>query len=148
MYEIEIYTDGACSCNPGNGGWAAILKFGNNIKKISGAERNTTNNKMELTAVIKALSCLKVKCNVKIHSDSAYVINAFKCDWINKWIQNGWVSSSKKPVQNKDLWCQLLELINHHKVEFIKVKGHSDNYYNNECDRLAKFEITRLSNMH
>lgn len=139
-----IYTDGACSGNPGAGGWAAILMHGNHIKRISGAEEETTNNRMELLAVINALALLKCRSDIILYSDSAYVVNAFNQKWIDTWINNGWRTSRRKPVQNRDLWMQLLSLTQKHKVKFIKVKGHSDNKYNNECDELARKAIENL----
>lgn len=139
-----IYTDGACSGNPGAGGWAAILIHGNHTKRISGAEEETTNNRMELLAVINALSLLKIKSKVLLYSDSAYVVNAFNQKWIATWLENGWRTSGRKPVQNKDLWLQLLSLTKKHSVKFIKVKGHADNQYNNECDELARKAIESL----
>lgn len=139
-----IYTDGACSGNPGAGGWAAILIHGNHIKRISGAKEETTNNRMELLAVINALSLLKIKSNVTLYSDSAYVVNAFNQKWIFTWLENGWRTAGRKPVQNKDLWLRLLTLTKMHSVKFIKVKGHADNQYNNECDELARKAIENL----
>lgn len=141
MEEVIIYTDGACSGNPGPGGWGSILMYKNNKKEIFGAQKNTTNNVMELTAVIEALKLLKFKCNTKIYSDSAYVVNAFNQKWIYGWIKKGWVNSAKEPVKNKELWQELYELTKQHEVEFIKVKGHSDNEYNNRCDELARNAI-------
>ena len=111
MEEVIIYTDGACSGNPGPGGWGSILMYKENVKEISGALNNTTNNVMELTAVIEALKLLKYKCNVKLYSDSAYVVNAFNQKWIYGWIKNGWKNASKEPVKNKELWEQLYEYI-------------------------------------
>ena len=143
MYKIEIYTDGACSGNPGMGGWAAILIYGNNIKEISGFEKETTNNKMELRAVIEALQALKYESNVTLYSDSAYVINAFTQGWLDNWQAYGWRTSAKKPVQNKELWLRLLQLIKVHKVQFRKVQGHSNNTYNNRCDSLARAQIQK-----
>lgn len=143
MYKIEIYTDGACSGNPGMGGWAAILIYGSNIKEISGFEKETTNNQMELKAVIEALKQLKYQSDVTIHSDSAYVVNAFTQGWLENWQNSGWRTSGKKPVQNKDLWLQLLSLLQTHKVKFRKVQGHSNNLYNNKCDSLARAEIKK-----
>ncbi|SMB96349.1 RNase HI [Desulfonispora thiosulfatigenes DSM 11270] len=137
MKEIEIYTDGACSGNPGPGGWGAVLIYNENEKEISGYEKDTTNNRMELLAPIRALELLKEACNVKIYSDSAYVVNAFKNKWITNWQRNGWKTASKKPVENQDLWKNLIELTSKHQVEWIKVKGHSDNEKNNRCDFLA-----------
>lgn len=144
MTNVTIYTDGACSGNPGVGGWSAILISGCNQKKIAGAEAETTNNRMELEAVIQALLSLKRPCTVTLYSDSAYVINAFSQKWINTWQSNGWKTSNKKSVQNRDLWLKLIELIKIHDVTFIKVKGHSDNIYNNECDELARNAIKEL----
>lgn len=141
---ITIYTDGACSGNPGAGGWAAILMCDDQRKYISGAEPETTNNRMELLAVINALSALKHESDVVLYSDSAYVVNAFNQNWIHNWIKNGWRTSGNKPVQNRDLWLQLLSLTEMHNVNFIKVNGHSDNIYNNECDELARRAITNL----
>lgn len=143
MKNVIIYTDGACSGNPGAGGWAAILLYKNTVKEISGYAANTTNNQMELTAVIEALKLLKYKCNVKLHSDSAYVINAFNNGWIGRWLLNGFKNSSKKTISNFELWQQLIDLNNYHKIEWIKVKGHSDNDYNNRCDELARAEIEK-----
>ena len=137
MKEITIYTDGACSVNPGPGGWGAVLIFQGNQKEISGGAKDTTNNIMEMTAVIEALKLLKEPCIVNLHSDSAYVVNAFNEHWIEGWLAKGWVNSKKEPVKNKELWLELIELTNKHKVKFIKVKGHSTNELNNRCDYLA-----------
>lgn len=141
MEEVTIYTDGACSGNPGPGGWGAMLMYKGNKKEISGGKENTTNNVMELTAVIEGLKLLKFPCKVKVYSDSAYVVNAFIQKWIYGWIKNGWKNSSKEPVKNKELWQELYELTKTHEVEFIKVKGHADNEYNNRCDELARNAI-------
>ena len=141
---VYIYTDGACSGNPGPGGWGAILMYNEHKKEISGALKETTNNIMEITAVIEALKLLKHKCNVKIYSDSAYVVNAFNNGWIHNWIKNGWKTSGKEPVKNKELWITLFEFTKMHNIEFIKVKGHSDNEYNNRCDELARNAINSL----
>lgn len=141
MEEVTIYTDGACSGNPGPGGWGAMLLYKGNKKEISGGKENTTNNVMELTAVIEGLKLLKFPCKVKLYSDSAYVVNAFIQKWIYGWIKNGWKNSSKEPVKNKELWQELYELTKTHEVEFIKVKGHADNEYNNRCDELARNAI-------
>lgn len=141
MEEVTIYTDGACSGNPGPGGWGAMLMYKGNKKEISGGKENTTNNVMELTAVIEGLKLLKFPCKVKLYSDSAYVVNAFIQKWIYGWIKNGWKNSSKEPVKNKELWQELYELTKTHEVEFIKVKGHADNEYNNRCDELARNAI-------
>lgn len=145
MDNITIYTDGACSGNPGPGGWGAILMYKDTKKEISGGKKDTTNNIMELTAVIEALKLLKYPCEVSVYSDSAYVVNAFLQNWIINWKKNNWRTSDKKEVKNKDLWQQLLELTNIHLVKFIKVKGHSDNQYNNRCDELARNAIKELS---
>ncbi len=144
MKNVIIYTDGACSGNPGPGGWGAILMYNETKKEISGAEKNTTNNIMEITAVLRALKLLKEKCNVKIYSDSAYVVNAFKQGWIYNWRKNNWKTANKEPVKNKELWEELYELVQNHEVEFIKVKGHSDNEFNNRCDFLATSAIKNL----
>ena len=141
MEEVIIYTDGACSGNPGPGGWGSILMYKGNKKEISGGKSNTTNNVMELTAVIEGLKLLKFPCKVKLYSDSAYVVNAFNQKWIYGWLKNGWKNSSKEPVKNKELWQELYELTKIHEVEFIKVKGHADNEYNNRCDELARNAI-------
>ena len=143
MKNVIIYTDGACSGNPGLGGWGAILIYKNKEQEISGYEENTTNNKMELTAAIKALERLKEPCEVELYSDSAYLVNAFLEGWLTKWQMNGFKSSNKKPVQNVDLWQKLIELNNIHKITWIKVKGHADNVYNNRCDALATGEISK-----
>ena len=140
MKEVTIYTDGACSGNPGPGGWGAILIYGENKKEISGASKDTTNNIMEITAVIEALKLLKFECEVKVYSDSAYVVNAFNQGWIYNWQKNNWKTASKEPVKNKELWEELYILSQKHKLEFIKVKGHSDNDFNNRCDFLATRE--------
>ena len=144
MKEVTIYTDGACSGNPGPGGWGAILMYNENSKEISGAQNDTTNNIMEITAVLEALKLLKEECNVKVYSDSAYVVNAFNQGWINNWQKNNWKTANKEPVKNRELWEELYELTNRHKVEFIKVKGHSDNEYNNRCDFLSTSAIKTL----
>ncbi len=142
---VEIYTDGACSGNPGNGGWAAILSYNGTEKEISGGEKDTTNNRMELTAIIKGLSALNEKCNVKLYSDSQYSIGAFNEGWLDKWVLSGWRTADKKPVKNSDLWKELVALTSIHNVEFVKVKGHADNEKNNRCDLLARQEISKLN---
>ncbi|OYD08506.1 ribonuclease HI [Paludifilum halophilum] len=143
MKEVTIYTDGACSGNPGPGGWAAVLIYGEHHKEISGGARNTTNNRMELTAAIQSLSRLKTSCRVKLYTDSAYLVNCMKQGWYVKWEKNGWVNSKKDPVENRDLWQELLKEMRRHEVEFIKVKGHSDNELNNRCDELARGAIPK-----
>lgn len=137
MKQVTIYTDGACSGNPGIGGWGAVLQYKGIEKRISGAEPDTTNNRMELKAVIEGLKCLKMPCEVQIYSDSAYTVNAFLNGWLEEWAKNGFKKADNKPVLNEDLWRQLLELTEVHEVHFNKVKGHSDNEYNNICDKLA-----------
>lgn len=146
MKEVTIYTDGACSDNPGPGGWGAILMYEGHRKEISGAEASTTNNRMELTAAIEALSRLKYPCKVLLYSDSAYLVNCFNNRWYEGWQRNGWKNSKGQPVENQDLWQRLLELMQKHDVSYIKVKGHSDNEWNNRCDELARAAIKSLQN--
>lgn len=141
MKEIVLYTDGACSGNPGPGGWGCVLQYNNNQKEMSGFEPNTTNNRMELMAVIKGLEALKEPCSVNVYTDSSYVFNAFTQNWIDNWQKNNWVNSAKKPVLNVDLWKLLISLTERHRVVFNKVKGHSDNELNNRCDKLATTQI-------
>ena len=145
MKKVKIYTDGACSGNPGPGGWGAILFYEENKKEIWGNSPNTTNNIMELTAVIEALKLLKVECEVELYSDSAYVVNAFDKGWIYNWKKNNWRTSGKEDVKNRELWEELDALTQKHKVKFIKVKGHSDNEFNNRCDGLATSAIKILN---
>lgn len=145
MEKITIYTDGACSGNPGPGGWGAILMYKDNKKEISGGKKDTTNNVMELTAVIEGLKLLKYPCEVDLYSDSAYVVNAFLQGWMEKWVKNNWKTVGKEPVKNQKEWKILYELTKKHKVNFIKVKGHSDNEYNNRCDELARNAIKSIS---
>lgn len=142
--KVTIYTDGACSGNPGKGGWAAVLMYGEHKKEISGAEADTTNNRMELKAIIEGLKTLKMPCDVTLYSDSAYSVEAFNQNWIGSWVANGWKTSGKKPVMNVDLWQELISLTNKHNVTFVKVKGHADNEYNNRCDYLARKAIENL----
>lgn len=134
---VELFTDGACSGNPGPGGYGVILKYKGNVKELSGKEAQTTNNRMELTAVIVGLSALKEPCCVKIYSDSKYVVDAMTKGWAKKWKSNGWIKSNKEPALNVDLWEQLLKLCKIHKVEFNWVKGHAGHAENERCDRLA-----------
>lgn len=141
MEEVTIYTDGACSGNPGPGGWGAILMYKDIQKEIHGGLKNTTNNIMELTAVIEGLKMLKFPCRVNLYSDSAYVVNGFSQGWIYNWIKKGWKTADGKPVKNKELWQELYALTNIHDVHFMKVKGHSDNALNNRCDALARAAI-------
>lgn len=135
--EITIYTDGACKGNPGPGGWAAILIAGKTEREISGAESDTTNNRMELQAVIEALKCLTRPCDIKLYTDSKYVCNAFLQNWISNWLKRGWTTSAGKPVKNKDLWEELISLTKPHNITWFWVKGHSGNKYNERCDELA-----------
>jgi len=137
LKEIDIYTDGACSGNPGPGGWGVVLIYQENKKELSGYQPETTNNRMELFAAIQGLSALKESCVVNLYSDSSYLVNAFEKHWIEKWQRNGWKTSTKSPVENQDLWKLLLIHVRKHQVRFIKVKGHSDNQYNNRCDEMA-----------
>jgi len=143
MNGLKIYTDGACSGNPGPGGWAALLMFNGSKKEISGFEPDTTNNRMELLAVIKGLETVKKSCPVELYSDSSYVVNAINQNWVENWQRNGWRTSAKEPVKNRDLWEQLIALNVRLKPKYIKVKGHSDNEFNNRCDELAVAEIKR-----
>ena len=143
--EVIIYTDGACSGNPGPGGWGTILMYKDTKKEISGGNPDTTNNVMEITAVIEGLKLLKEPCKVQIYSDSAYVVNAFNQHWIENWIKKNWQNSKKEPVKNKELWLELYALVKQHEVKFIKVKGHSDNEFNNRCDELARGAIQNIS---
>lgn len=148
MKRVDIYTDGACSGNPGPGGWAAILIYKGVEKCVSGGEQNTTNNRMEIKAVIEALKMLKTKpCEVNVYSDSAYVVNAFDQHWILGWLKNGWKKSpnSDTDIKNRELWEELYALYRMHSVTFVKVKGHSDNEYNNRCDEAARKEIKKFS---
>ena len=144
MKQVELYTDGACSGNPGAGGYGAILIYKGLEKEISGGEPLTTNNRMEIYAVIAGLECLKEKCRVNIYSDSAYTVNAFTQNWLEGWIRNGWRKADGKEVANSDLWQRLYDLTELDEVRFIKVKGHADNAYNNRCDELARAAIKNL----
>ena len=144
MKKVIIYTDGACSGNPGPGGWGTILMYEDTKKEISGGKKNTTNNVMEITAVIEGLKLLKYPCIVEIYSDSAYVVNAFNQHWISNWKKNGWKNSKKEDVKNRELWEELESLLKPHEASFIKVKGHSDNEFNNRCDELARNAIKNL----
>ena len=140
MEEITLYTDGACSGNPGPGGWGSILILGENRKEISGGSKDTTNNIMELTAVIEGLKMLKRPCKVQVYSDSAYVVNGFNQTWIYGWMKKNWKNASGEPVKNKELWQELYNLTKIHEVTFNKVKGHADNELNNRGDELARME--------
>ena len=137
MKTVTLYTDGACSGNPGPGGWGAILEFMGTEKELSGGEKSTTNNRMELTAVIEGLSALKEPCIVELYSDSKYVIDGLSKGWAASWQKNGWKKSDKKPALNPDLWEKLLELTRIHSLRYHWVKGHAENPKNNRCDALA-----------
>lgn len=143
MKQIEIYTDGACSGNPGPGGWGAVLVYNGKEKELSGSEKNTTNNRMELTAVIMALNALNQPCEVKLTTDSKYVCDAINKGWVYSWRKNDWKKSDKKPALNVDLWEELLSLLEKHEVEFIWVKGHNGHKYNEICDALAVKEYQK-----
>ena len=137
---VEVWTDGACSGNPGPGGWAAVLKFGPHAKEISGSMPHTTNNRMEVFAVISALGALKERCHVRVHSDSTYVVNAFQQGWLANWQRKGWKTA--------DLWRLMAIVVKKHQVEFIKVPGHADCEENNRCDELARGEIQKLRKLN
>ena len=140
---VILYTDGACSGNPGPGGWGCILSYRGHTREMSGYMPNTTNNRMEIFAVISGLGVLKEPCVVDVYSDSAYTVNAFNEHWIDNWQRNGWMNSKKQPVENSDLWKLLLQIIKvkKHELRFHKVKGHADNPMNNRCDELATAAI-------
>lgn len=144
MKDVIIWTDGACSGNPGPGGYAGIVMCDGRGKNVYGARADTTNNRMEIFAVIKSLEILKRKCNVTLYSDSAYVCNAVNEKWLEAWQMRSWKNSDKKPVLNRDLWEQLLVLLDKHNVQFVKVKGHADNKFNNECDEMARNAIFKM----
>ncbi len=137
MKFVEIFTDGACSGNPGPGGWGAVLRYNGHEKELSGGEQNTTNNRMELTAVISALSTLKEPCKVRLTTDSKYVADGVTKGWAKSWQQNGWRKGDKKPALNPDLWQKLLDLLDIHDVEIVWVKGHAGHRENERCDQLA-----------
>ena len=141
MDKVIIYTDGACSGNPGPGGWGVVLMYKDAKKEISGGKKETTNNIMELTAALEGLKMLKYPCEVELYSDSAYLVNGFNQGWIENWKNNNWKTSNKEPVKNKEIWEEIYNLTQIHKVKFIKVKGHSDNEFNNRCDELARNAI-------
>ncbi len=143
MKSVQLYTDGACSGNPGAGGYGALLIYKGIEKELSGGERETTNNRMEIYAVIAGLRCLREPCEVTVYSDSAYTVNAFNEGWIFGWMKNGWKKADNKPVLNAELWQELYSLTQKHKVRFVKVKGHADNVYNNRCDALARAAIKK-----
>ncbi|MBS3872037.1 MAG: ribonuclease HI [Firmicutes bacterium] len=144
MKEVVIYTDGACSGNPGPGGWGTVLLYGETRKELNGAEVLTTNQRMELKAAVMALAALKMPCAVTLYSDSAYLINAFVQNWFAKWEVNGWLNSKKQPVENADLWRELRSLAKEHRVTWVKVKGHAGVPENERCDQLARAAIAGL----
>ena len=145
MKTVTLYTDGACSGNPGPGGWGAILSYNGVEKELSGGEKSTTNNRMELTAVIAGLSALKEPCIVELYSDSKYVIDGLSKGWAVSWRKNGWKKADKKPALNPDLWETLLNLTERHQLHYHWVKGHADNPYNNRCDQLAVAESKKFN---
>ena len=145
MKHVTIYTDGACSGNPGPGGWGAILEYNGRRKELSGGEKSTTNNRMELMGVISALSALTEPCAVALYTDSQYIVNAMTKGWAVKWQKNGWMRNKKDPALNPDLWQQVLDLCRKHEVTFHWVKGHADNPNNNRCDQLAVAERMKFA---
>ena len=142
--QVTIYTDGACSGNPGPGGWGCILMYNQHSKESSGGSEKTTNNRMEITAALEALKLLKEPCVVDLYTDSAYLCNALEKKWLETWSSNGWKTASKSNVENQDLWKDLLNLLKLHDVKFHKVKGHADNEYNNRCDKLAREAVQSI----
>ena len=142
MSEVELYTDGACSGNPGAGGYGVVLIYGSHTKELSGAYRETTNNRMELMAVIQGLAALKKPCLVNLYSDSRYIVDAMNKGWVKRWKSNNWMRNKNEPAKNIDLWKQILELAGQHRVRWNWVKGHASNTYNNRCDQLAREAIT------
>ena len=146
MKKVSIYTDGACSGNPGCGGWGAVLVYGTAEKELCGAQADTTNNRMELTAVIKALEALKEPCDVELTTDSKYVCDAINMGWLYSWQKDGWKKADKKPALNVDLWEQLPIQLKRHSVKFNWVKGHNGHRYNERCDRLAVEQYKKLQN--
>ena len=144
MKSVEIFTDGACKGNPGPGGYGAILRYNGYEKEVSGGEANTTNNRMELLAVIEAFKLLKEPCLVTLYSDSQYVCNAIEKGWAKKWQQNGWMRNKKEPALNKELWAELLDLIDKHNVKIVWVKGHAGHPENERCDKLAVSQASKF----
>lgn len=142
---VTIYTDGACSGNPGKGGWGVLLLYGERQREISGYDPATTNNRMELMGAIEGLRALKEPCKVDLYSDSAYLVNALNEGWLERWRKNNWLTASKKSVENIDLWKKILQLVTLHEVTIHKVRGHSDNAFNNRCDELARMAIKNNS---
>lgn len=145
MKRLDIYTDGACSGNPGPGGYGVVMLYGGHRKELSAGYKKTTNNRMEILAVIKALEALKEPCQVTLYSDSQYVINAITKGWVKSWKQKNWIKSDKKPALNSDLWEIMLKLLDIHNVKFVWVKGHADNVENERCDFLARQAIAEGS---
>jgi len=148
MKTVTVYTDGACSGNPGPGGWGVILRYNGAEKELSGGEAQTTNNRMELTGVIAALRALKEPCAVELYSDSRYVVDALEKGWAESWRKKGWIKADKKPALNVDLWEELLTLAGRHRLRCHWVKGHADNEYNERCDRLAVSEREKFDGAH
>lgn len=146
MKKIKLYTDGACSGNPGPGGWGAVLRYDEQEKELCGGEKHTTNNRMELTAVIEGLAALKEPCEVEVISDSKYVVDAVEKGWARSWQRNGWKKADKKPALNSDLWQRLLDLLNVHKVSFTWIKGHAGHPENERCDFLAVSYYKNMQN--
>ena len=144
MKQVKLYTDGACSGNPGPGGWGCVLIYGSAEKELSGGEAVTTNNRMELLAVINGLAALREPCAVTLYSDSKYVIDALKLGWARKWRAAGWMRNKKEPAKNPELWARLLELCEKHEMTYVWVKGHAENEYNNRCDALAVAESRKF----
>lgn len=142
---VEIFTDGACSGNPGPGGWGAILRYGEHEKELSGGDSQTTNNRMELTAVIKSLDALKEPCSVTLTTDSQYVVNSVTKGWVYNWARKNWIKEKNTPVPNKELWQQLLPLLKKHDVEFVWVRGHNGHPENERCDELAVIQRDKYS---
>ena len=144
MKSVTIYTDGACSGNPGPGGWAAILRYGEQEKELSGGEASTTNNRMELTAAIRGLAALKEPCAVTLHSDSRYLVDGIEKGWARAWRSRGWMRTKKEPAKNPELWAELLDLLEKHRVSLVWVKGHADDPMNARCDALAVAESRKF----
>ena len=144
LKQVKIYTDGACSGNPGPGGWGAILDYNGHKKELSGGEESTTNNRMELTAAIEALKALKEKCDVLITSDSKYVIDGIEKGWAKSWKEKGWKRGKNQPALNPDLWDELLKLVDYHQVSFVWIKGHNGHPENERCDALAVSESNKF----
>ena len=144
MKQVTIYTDGSCLGNPGPGGWAAVLRYGQSEKELVGGDPLTTNNRMELRAAVEALSALKEPCEVELHSDSSYMVDAFSKRWVDKWQANGWRTAQKEPVKNPDLWASLVELTERHRVRFRHVRGHAGHPENERCDKLARDAAARI----